>query len=419
MRSFPIIFLMGMLYHQVMAQSDQVVQLLDAVNSKIGIIQRGYYETAFRVKLPMKDDTLKGSGRVYFFRDTCGIDSICQFVLMVDQMPSIAYDGNFYYQFDHKNKKIAIKSVAISGVKAHLKSNSERFLFSRYLRCHKPAIEVEKLVNKDLKAVSLSFYQDKGHEKAKLSILDSFPNEYQLSQADPAIATISVEYHIALPSYTVEQRLEVIKMFENPQYKEIKLSPVFHLPDSATFQSILDIDKYEGLGYIQTWNSTSASESSALENLKIKVGDVLDSISLTDLYNYRVAVPNKQYRIVVLDFWYRGCYPCLQALPKIDTLYQKYKDKGIIFYGVNGYDADQEKLKKFIETRGFMYQTLLDSGNTLGKKYNIRAYPFMLILDAQTNEILDFIEGFSPDMVEKISAKLDSYLYRLEMPRSK
>lgn len=45
-------------------------------------------------------------------------------------------------------------------------------------------------------------------------------------------------------------------------------------------------------------------------------------------------------QVTVLNFWYAACPPCRAEAPELQSLYEKYKDKGVEFYGVNVRDPE-------------------------------------------------------------------------------
>ena len=40
-------------------------------------------------------------------------------------------------------------------------------------------------------------------------------------------------------------------------------------------------------------------------------------------------------QVVLIDFWATFCHPCLAAMPHLEELYGKYKDRGLLILGVS------------------------------------------------------------------------------------
>src|SRR5690554_6097157 len=53
-----------------------------------------------------------------------------------------------------------------------------------------------------------------------------------------------------------------------------------------------------------------------------------------------VKISGLKDKVVLLDFWYRGCYPCLKAIPDLIKLQEEFKDD-LVIIGINDID-DQE-----------------------------------------------------------------------------
>ncbi|GAB3245494.1 TlpA disulfide reductase family protein [Arthrobacter pigmenti] len=45
-------------------------------------------------------------------------------------------------------------------------------------------------------------------------------------------------------------------------------------------------------------------------------------------------------QVTVLNFWYAACPPCRAEAEDLQALYEKYKDDGVMFYGVNVRDPE-------------------------------------------------------------------------------
>lgn len=64
-------------------------------------------------------------------------------------------------------------------------------------------------------------------------------------------------------------------------------------------------------------------------NKPLNVGDTIPRIILTDVINFpvsKIQLPDTNNKLTIIDFWGRYCVPCLQALPKYDSLQQLFKD---------------------------------------------------------------------------------------------
>jgi thiol-disulfide isomerase/thioredoxin len=98
-----------------------------------------------------------------------------------------------------------------------------------------------------------------------------------------------------------------------------------------------------------------------------------DSINLKDYRN----------KYVLIDFWYKDCFPCIKAIGSLNKLRSKYLKEDLIILGLNPYDnkeKDREKLNEFIEINEMNYPTIFVD-NKVTKAYNVRVYPTFYIID--------------------------------------
>ena len=54
--------------------------------------------------------------------------------------------------------------------------------------------------------------------------------------------------------------------------------------------------------------------------------------------------------VILLDFWATWCGPCVKAMPEVEAVAKKFKEKGLVFYAVNA-GEDAATIKEFLSFR--------------------------------------------------------------------
>ncbi len=85
---------------------------------------------------------------------------------------------------------------------------------------------------------------------------------------------------------------------------------------------------------------------------------------------------------VVLNFWFPSCPPCRAEMPDFEASFQKHKDNGIQFIGIQqiGLDSVQDG-QDFITELGLSYSIGPDIDNSIFLDYEIRSFPTTYFLD--------------------------------------
>jgi cytochrome c biogenesis protein CcmG/thiol:disulfide interchange protein DsbE len=103
-----------------------------------------------------------------------------------------------------------------------------------------------------------------------------------------------------------------------------------------------------------------------------KGGLQTDTVNLSDLRG----------KGVVLNFWASWCGPCEQEAAALETAWQKYKDKGIVFVGVDYLDQDPAAMR-YLEKYNISYPNGPDLASKVSKRYTIRGVPETFFIDPQ------------------------------------
>lgn len=79
-------------------------------------------------------------------------------------------------------------------------------------------------------------------------------------------------------------------------------------------------------------------------------------------------------KIVVVNFWASWCIPCRQEAPVLENTWRKYKDRGVVFVGVDYVDTDKEAMA-FIQEFNVTYPNGPDIGTETARAYRIQGVP--------------------------------------------
>ena len=113
-------------------------------------------------------------------------------------------------------------------------------------------------------------------------------------------------------------------------------------------------------------------------------------------------------KIIILDFWYTHCPPCVRAMPYLSDLYKEYGEKELIVLGLNSVDnqpRSMDNLNSFLSKRDISYPVIL-TNPSVDIMYKINGYPTMYIIDLDGN--IAFVEmGFDKESFETLKAKVN------------
>lgn len=101
------------------------------------------------------------------------------------------------------------------------------------------------------------------------------------------------------------------------------------------------------------------------------------------------AVSSDDYRgeVLVVNFWYAACGPCIVEAPLLEQVWQESKDEDVSFLGVNTYDQPATALS-FAKDNGVTYPSVIDVVDgrvklAFAQVTPIQATPTTLVIDRQ------------------------------------
>lgn len=114
----------------------------------------------------------------------------------------------------------------------------------------------------------------------------------------------------------------------------------------------------------------------------VKKGDPAPDFSLKDIDGEEVKLSGLRGKVVFLNFWATWCPPCLEEIPSINLLKERFNRDDFVILAVNIDKTPGSEIKKFVKEKGLNFRVLLDPGEDVSaKKYGITGVPETFLID--------------------------------------
>ena len=77
-------------------------------------------------------------------------------------------------------------------------------------------------------------------------------------------------------------------------------------------------------------------------------------------------------KIYIVELWATWCGPCVAAMPHLNELHKKYKDKGVVFVAQGVWEEDKKKLVDFVKQKGEGLSYRVAFSGTKGSEFDKR-----------------------------------------------
>lgn len=127
--------------------------------------------------------------------------------------------------------------------------------------------------------------------------------------------------------------------------------------------------------------------------------------SLADMHGKKWTLKELRNRVVVLNFWFTSCTPCIKEMPDLNLLVKQYQPKDVVFLALTFNKADE--VNKFLQQRTFNYVQLPDS-RVVNTKYLVNSYPTSMVIDKKG--VIRTIIQSSPEVRKILGASIEALL---------
>jgi len=131
---------------------------------------------------------------------------------------------------------------------------------------------------------------------------------------------------------------------------------------------------------------------------------------LPDLDGNDVSLADYKGKVVVLDLWATWCPPCRQEIPFLVSLYEEYKDQGLVVVCVGLDQGGASVIAPFVEQNEVTYPILVGD-QSISQSYNVSGIPMTLMID-RDGRVASKDVGFAPTMEGQMRARVEELLSR-------
>jgi peroxiredoxin/tetratricopeptide (TPR) repeat protein len=127
---------------------------------------------------------------------------------------------------------------------------------------------------------------------------------------------------------------------------------------------------------------------------------------LKDIDGNEAKLADFKGKVVLIDFWASWCGPCKRAMPHIQRIYEKYKDKDVVVLGINTRESQEGKVEPFLKEHKITYRTLVDNDGKVAKQYRVRGIPALFLIDMEG--LIQFKHtGFRESLFDVLSGEIE------------
>jgi peroxiredoxin len=129
--------------------------------------------------------------------------------------------------------------------------------------------------------------------------------------------------------------------------------------------------------------------------------------TLYDTDGKKTSLSQLKGKVVLMDFFFVGCVPCMNTLAPLDRLHEKYKDKNVVILSISNRD-DKELVTAFKKSQLIKNQMYPDGGY-VAKLYHMTDAPTFYFID-QGGKIASVFTGYSDDFEQKVTSVIENLL---------
>ena len=133
-----------------------------------------------------------------------------------------------------------------------------------------------------------------------------------------------------------------------------------------------------------------------------KEGDAAPPFTVQDMDGKEYSLESLRGKVVVLNFWFVECRPCIMEMPRLNELVEKYQDRDdVIFLAIA--TNPKEKVEKLLKKHAFNYQIIPDREDLI-EAYEVTGFPRHIVIDQDSRIAFSTLGALIDRIDQKVEA---------------
>jgi peroxiredoxin len=120
-----------------------------------------------------------------------------------------------------------------------------------------------------------------------------------------------------------------------------------------------------------------------INQFKSQEGYMAPRFSLRNLKGNLEGLDDHSGKVIIVNFWATWCVPCVKEMPSFESLYRRYRSRGLILLAVSLDKGGSIKVQEFADKHKLSFTILLDTEGVAEKLYPSFSIPFTYVIDKQ------------------------------------
>lgn len=135
-------------------------------------------------------------------------------------------------------------------------------------------------------------------------------------------------------------------------------------------------------------------------------GELAKDFIVTDLNGNNIKLSELRGKVIVLNFWFIKCKPCIVEMPHLNELQSQFNFDDVVFLALT-FDK-KELVEQFLEEQAFSYNIASNAMDAI-RINGVNSFPTNMIINQKGEIVLKEI-GFRTDIKDVLKASIDSLL---------